>query len=109
MACCLGNFISLAYLQQDKKKKKKGVGSKKKAAAAVETRVVVARIQRQKRKFITVVSGLDTVPGKCHGMSPELSRTVQHKQCLPSCPPLLLFSILAFYCSCPCPIPYSQT
>jgi density-regulated protein len=46
----------------DKKKKKKSGIKKKAAAGAVETKVVVARVQRQKRKFITVVSGLDTVP-----------------------------------------------
>ena len=30
---------------------------------AVEMRVVIAKIQRQKRKFVTAVAGLETVPG----------------------------------------------
>lgn len=28
----------------------------------LETKIVIARIQRQKRKFVTAVAGLDTVP-----------------------------------------------
>lgn len=46
----------------DAKKKKKSGLKKKAAAGAVETKVMIARVQRQKRKFVTVVSGLDTVP-----------------------------------------------
>jgi density-regulated protein DRP1 len=42
-----------------KKKKRGGQGPKKKAI--LETRVVITRIQRQKRKFVTSVQGLETV------------------------------------------------
>lgn len=45
-----------------KKSKRAGVGSKKKAAAVVECKVVIARVQRQKKKFVTAVVGLETVP-----------------------------------------------
>jgi len=38
-----------------------GGGGKKKKGVA-EPRIVISRVQRQKRKFITVVVGLDTVP-----------------------------------------------
>ena len=44
------------------KKGKKGIGPKKKAASTAEARVTIARIQRQKRKFITQIVGLDTIP-----------------------------------------------
>ncbi len=40
--------------------KKKGSSSSKKVA---EPRVVIAKIQRQKRKFITAIAGLESVPG----------------------------------------------
>lgn len=45
----------------EKKKKKKGAAAPKKALI-LETKVVIARVQRQKRKFVTVVAGLETVP-----------------------------------------------
>ena len=46
---------------EKKKKSKRGnPGPKKKAA--VETKIVISRVQRQKRKYITTVVGLDTVP-----------------------------------------------
>ena len=46
---------------EKKKKTKRGnPGPKKKAV--VETRIVISRVQRQKRKYITTVVGLDTVP-----------------------------------------------
>lgn len=48
-----------------KKKAKKGIGKKTASSgAAAETKVVIARIQRQKRKFVTAVAGLETVPSK---------------------------------------------
>lgn len=50
----------------DKKKKKRSggiAGPKKKTGMAVETRVIIAKIQRQKRKFVTAVAGLESVPG----------------------------------------------
>jgi len=53
---------TLEDAEDDKKKKKKSGIKKKAAAGAVEMKVVIARVQRQKRKFVTVVSGLDTVP-----------------------------------------------
>lgn len=47
-----------------KKEKEKGGGisAKKVKAGPGECRVVIARIQRQKRKFVTSVTGMDTVP-----------------------------------------------
>lgn len=54
--------------------KKGGIGPKKKAASSVTCKVIIAREQRQKRKYITSVFGLDTVPdlkvkdaAKCFG------------------------------------------
>ena len=48
-----------------KKKDKKKIGAKiaSKADEEQKTQVVIARIQRQKRKFVTAVAGLDTIPG----------------------------------------------
>lgn len=46
----------------DVPKKSKG----KKAAAPPEIKVIVAKIQRQKRKYVTAIAGLETVPGKQH-------------------------------------------
>lgn len=46
---------------EGKKKKRGGVGVPRKKAAAGEVRVVVSRVQRQKRKFVTVITGLETV------------------------------------------------
>lgn len=45
-----------------KSKKDKGIGPKKKVTSAVECKVIIARIQRQKKKYVTSVAGLDTVP-----------------------------------------------
>eukprot|EP01034_Spumella_vulgaris_P025111 gene25111-31526_t len=48
---------------EKKKEKKKGGGAAAlKKATVYNTRVVIAKIQRQKRKYVTVVSGLETVP-----------------------------------------------
>lgn len=47
--------------ENEKSKKRSGAGAKKKAST-VTTRVVIARIQRQKRKFVTVIAGLESVP-----------------------------------------------
>eukprot|EP00607_Mallomonas_marina_P009181 CAMPEP_0182420028 /NCGR_PEP_ID=MMETSP1167-20130531/4511_1 /TAXON_ID=2988 /ORGANISM="Mallomonas Sp, Strain CCMP3275" /LENGTH=232 /DNA_ID=CAMNT_0024595399 /DNA_START=18 /DNA_END=716 /DNA_ORIENTATION=+ len=47
---------------EGKKKKKRGGASVPKKVTAVDTKVLIARIQRQKRKYITSVVGLDTVP-----------------------------------------------
>lgn len=33
-----------------------------KKAAALTTKVVIAKVQRQKRKYVTVVTGLETIP-----------------------------------------------
>ena len=41
--------------------KKGGVGPKKKSSL-VETKIVISKVQRQKKKYITSVVGLDTVP-----------------------------------------------
>lgn len=48
---------------EKKKSKRGGIGIKKKKASQVETKVIIARIQRQKRKFVTAIAGLETVPG----------------------------------------------
>jgi translation initiation factor 1 (eIF-1/SUI1) len=46
-----------------KKEKKKGGGAAPlKKAAVFDTKVVMTRVQRQKKKFVTVVAGLETVP-----------------------------------------------
>ena len=34
-----------------------------KKVVVVEVKIIIARVQRQKRKFVTTVVGLDTVPG----------------------------------------------
>ena len=47
-----------------KKKKRGGASVPKKKAAPPEMKVIIARVQRQKRKYVTAVSGLDTIPGK---------------------------------------------
>ena len=44
-----------------KKKKRGGVGVPRKKAAAIEVKVIVSRVQRQKRKYVTVITGLETV------------------------------------------------
>lgn len=56
--------MKFCYRQgEEKKKKKRGGGAgPKKAKEVVETKIVIARIQRQKRKYVTAVAGLDTVP-----------------------------------------------
>lgn len=41
--------------------KKGGVGPKKKSSL-VETKIVISKVQRQKKKYITSIVGLDTVP-----------------------------------------------
>ena len=52
--------------EEDKpKKKNKGPKLKKSVELATgKTQVVIAKVQRQKRKFITAVAGLETVPGR---------------------------------------------
>lgn len=47
---------------EEKKKKKRGGASVPKKVAVVETKVYISRVQRQKRKFVTTIVGLDTVP-----------------------------------------------
>mmetsp|Transcript_17577 Transcript_17577/g.33141 ORF Transcript_17577/g.33141 Transcript_17577/m.33141 type:complete len:203 (+) Transcript_17577:42-650(+) len=57
---------SLDVNEEEEKPKKKNKGPKLKKSAelvAGRTQVVIAKVQRQKRKFITAVAGLDTVPG----------------------------------------------
>ena len=48
-----------------KKEKKNKIGAKiaNKTEEEQSTQVIIARIQRQKRKFVTAVAGLDTIPG----------------------------------------------
>ena len=53
---------SSAGLEEAEGNKKRGVGPKKKGGASKEQRVSIHRIQRQKRKFVTQVIGLDTIP-----------------------------------------------
>lgn len=63
--CCDSSFwmdgLQKGEATADAPKKQKGG---KKAAVVVETKVIIAKIQRQKRKFITAIAGLETVPGK---------------------------------------------
>lgn len=48
---------------EKKKEKPKGGGAAApKKATILETKVIITRVQRQKRKFVTVVGGLETVP-----------------------------------------------
>jgi density-regulated protein len=48
-----------------KKKEKNKIGAKiaNKSEEEQKTKVIIARIQRQKRKFVTAVAGLETIPG----------------------------------------------
>lgn len=49
--------------ESEEKKKPRGAGAAApKKATVLDTKVVIARIQRQKRKYVTVVGGLETVP-----------------------------------------------
>lgn len=53
----------LFYKKGAKKEKKKGGGAAApKKAAVLDTKVIITRVQRQKKKFNTVVGGLETVP-----------------------------------------------
>jgi density-regulated protein DRP1 len=46
-----------------KKEKKKGGGAAApKKATVLDTKVIITKVQRQKRKYVTVVGGLETVP-----------------------------------------------
>eukprot|EP01038_Epipyxis_sp_PR26KG_P004880 gene4880-6837_t len=48
---------------EEKQRKFRGSGAAPlKKAAQIETKVVISRVQRQKRKYVTVVVGLETVP-----------------------------------------------
>jgi density-regulated protein len=53
-----------AVLDSGKKEKQKGAGiaAKKTKAGPGECRVTINRVQRQKRKFVTAVIGMETVP-----------------------------------------------
>jgi len=44
------------------KKKKKVKSSNKKSAKKVDTRVVIQKVLRNKRKAVTIIAGMDTVP-----------------------------------------------
>ena len=48
-----------------RRKIRKKIGAKiaSKAEEEQKTQVIITRIQRQKRKFVTAVAGLDTIPG----------------------------------------------
>jgi translation initiation factor 1 (eIF-1/SUI1) len=46
---------------EKKPRKHKGAAALK-TAKVYDTRVIIARIQRQKRKFVTAIAGLETVP-----------------------------------------------
>lgn len=47
--------------ENEKKKKKRG-GPKLKKVIELETKVILTKVQRQKRKYVTVVAGLESVP-----------------------------------------------
>ena len=62
--------------EEEEKPKKKNKGPKLKKSVEVsigKTQVVIAKVQRQKRKFITAVAGLDTVPGTLYRLGPSVS------------------------------------
>eukprot|EP01039_Chlorochromonas_danica_P004470 gene4470-4896_t len=47
----------------EEKKKPRGAGAAApRKAAVMQTKIVIARVQRQKRKYITAVAGLETIP-----------------------------------------------
>eukprot|EP01031_Cornospumella_fuschlensis_P034246 gene34246-41453_t len=48
--------------EESKKKPRGGGAAAPRKAAVMETKIIISRLQRQKRKFITTVAGLDTVP-----------------------------------------------
>mmetsp|Transcript_24727 Transcript_24727/g.36256 ORF Transcript_24727/g.36256 Transcript_24727/m.36256 type:complete len:265 (+) Transcript_24727:33-827(+) len=50
----------LSSLQLDDKKKRRGVGAKK--VNKVDTRVIIQKISRNKKKAVTIIVGMDTVP-----------------------------------------------
>lgn len=51
----------MADLSISDKKKRRGVGAKK--TSKMDTRVIIQKISRNKRKAVTIVVGMDTVPG----------------------------------------------
>lgn len=62
----LATMLGEVDVAEEEKPKKKNKGPKLKKSVEVatgKTQVVIAKVQRQKRKFITAVAGLDTVPG----------------------------------------------
>ena len=61
----LSEMLGEVEVTEDKPKKKNKAPKLKKSLEATvgKTQVVIAKVQRQKRKFITAVAGLDTVPG----------------------------------------------
>mmetsp|Transcript_9788 Transcript_9788/g.13798 ORF Transcript_9788/g.13798 Transcript_9788/m.13798 type:complete len:256 (-) Transcript_9788:61-828(-) len=52
--------VSDLAISSGDKKKRRGVGAKK--TAKVDTRVIIQKISRNKRKAVTIVVGMDTVP-----------------------------------------------
>jgi density-regulated protein DRP1 len=58
------NNLSKGDESEKKKKKRGGGGGSKKKAQQEEVKVVIAKIQRQKKKYVTNVAGLESVPGK---------------------------------------------
>ena len=58
----LAALLGEVSLEDADKKQRGGGAAAKKTKAAKETKVVIARIQRQKKKFVTAVVGLDSVP-----------------------------------------------
>ena len=61
----LATMVGTVSIEDDgdgKKKKERGGGAAaKKSKVLLEPKVIIARIQRQKKKYVTVVVGLDTV------------------------------------------------
>jgi density-regulated protein len=54
--------VSCHSKENDEKKKKKRSAPKLKKVIELETKVIITKVQRQKRKYVTVVAGLETVP-----------------------------------------------
>ncbi len=56
------NWCQIFRSQEKKNKPRGGGAAAPKKSKTVETRIVVTRVQRQKRKYVTVIAGIETIP-----------------------------------------------
>merc|ERR1740121_3002554 len=71
------NDVDISKLSiKDDKKKRRGVSAKKKTSEdTVDTRIIIQKISRNRKKATTVVIGMDTVPGvKLKDVSKKFSK-----------------------------------